>query len=129
MDIFQTPSGGRADSARAAAASHEHSWVAAPQLAMELGISRRTLTRWLHDTPLRFPRPRIVNKRLYFERGAVDCWKAEAAVTPAWLYHGPFVDEGTARANYRNAWKASYRWARIMRRQASPMITHRQASL
>jgi hypothetical protein len=41
---------------------------------------------------------------------------------PAWLYHGPFVDEAAARAfarNPRNAWKASYRWTRIMRRQAS----------
>jgi hypothetical protein len=42
---------------------------------------------------------------------------------PAWLYHGPFADETAARAfarpNPRNDWKASYRWARIMRRQAS----------
>jgi hypothetical protein len=42
---------------------------------------------------------------------------------PAWLYHGPFADEAAAHAfarpNPRNDWKASYRWGRIMRRQAS----------
>jgi hypothetical protein len=34
-------SGGHADSARAAAVSREHFWITAPQLAVELGISRR----------------------------------------------------------------------------------------
>jgi hypothetical protein len=30
-----------------------------------------------------FPRPRCVNKRLYFERVAVDAWKAATAVRMA----------------------------------------------
>jgi predicted DNA-binding transcriptional regulator AlpA len=80
LDILPIPSGGRADAARAAAASHEHSWVAAPQLAVELGISRRTLARWMRDIPMGFPSARCVNKRLYFERGAVEAWKTSTAV-------------------------------------------------
>jgi predicted DNA-binding transcriptional regulator AlpA len=80
VDIFPTPSEGRADAARSAFAAGQRSWVAAPDLAAELGISRRTLTRWLRDERLAFPRPRCVNLRLYFERGAVDAWKVKAAV-------------------------------------------------
>jgi hypothetical protein len=80
VDILPIPSGGRAD---AALASRQGAWVAAPYLAGELGISRRTLTRWLLDEGLQFPRPRCVNHRLYFERGAVDEWKAATAVRSA----------------------------------------------
>jgi predicted DNA-binding transcriptional regulator AlpA len=80
LDILPTPSGGRADSARAAVAFEQRSWVPATELAAELGISRRTLARWLRDIALGFPRPRLVNKRLYFERGAVEAWKTATAV-------------------------------------------------
>jgi hypothetical protein len=41
------------------------------------------LARWLRDIPMGFPRPRLVNKRLYFERGAVEAWKAATAVKAA----------------------------------------------
>jgi hypothetical protein len=46
-------------------------------------------------------------------------------------YHGPFADEATARANVtpKAVWKTSHRWDRVLRRQASPRITHRQASI
>jgi predicted DNA-binding transcriptional regulator AlpA len=83
LDILPTPSGGLADSARAAAASQEHFWITAPQLARELGISRRTLTRWLRTVPLGFPRPRVVNHRLFFERSAIEAWKTATAVKAA----------------------------------------------
>jgi excisionase family DNA binding protein len=61
----------------------QRSWVPATELAAELGISRRTLARWLRDIALGFPRPRIVNKRLYFERSDIDAWKASATVKSA----------------------------------------------
>jgi predicted DNA-binding transcriptional regulator AlpA len=83
LDILPTPSGGRADSARAAVAFEQCSWVPATELAAELGISRRTLARWLRDIALGFPRPRCVNHRLYFERGAVEAWKTSTAVKAA----------------------------------------------
>jgi hypothetical protein len=54
-------------------------WIPAPQLAAELGISRRTLGRWLRDVTLGFPRPRVVNNRLYFERSPVEAWKTATA--------------------------------------------------
>lgn len=83
-DILSTPSGGRADPARAAQyAEARGSWIPASDLAVELGISRRTLTRWLLDVALGFPRPRCVNHRLYFERGAVEAWKAATAIKMA----------------------------------------------
>jgi hypothetical protein len=83
LDILPTPSGGRADSARAAVAFEQRSWVPATELAAELGVSRRTLARWLRDIALGFPRPKIVNHRLYFERSAIEVWKTATAVKVA----------------------------------------------
>ena len=82
-DILQIPSGGRADAIRSALAHEQRSWIPASDLAAELGISRRTLTRWLLDAALAFPRPRCVNHRWYFERGAVEDWKSTTAVKTA----------------------------------------------
>ena len=49
--------------------------IPAPQLAGELGITRRTLARWLDDPVLGFPQPTRINNRLYFSRSAVEEWK------------------------------------------------------
>jgi predicted DNA-binding transcriptional regulator AlpA len=83
LDTMPIPSGGAADAVRAAAAFEQRSWIPAPELAAELGISRRTLARWLREIALGFPRPKIVNHRLYFERGEVDAWKTATAVKAA----------------------------------------------
>jgi hypothetical protein len=83
LDIFPTPSGGRADAARAALASQHSAWIPATDLAAELGVTWRTLARWMCDIALGLPRPRCVNHRLYFERGAVEAWKAATAIKMA----------------------------------------------
>ena len=83
LEIFPTPSGGRADSARGAVAFEQRSWVPATVLADELGITRRTLGRWLRDIRLGFPQPRRVNHRLYFERSSIEAWKTATAVKVA----------------------------------------------
>ena len=83
MDISPTPSGGRADAARSAFVTEQRSWVPATELAAELGVTRRTLARWMCDIALGLPRPRCVNHRLYFERGAVEAWKAATAIKAA----------------------------------------------
>ncbi len=84
LDILPVPpSAGRADAARTAAAFSQHSWIPAPELAAELGVSRRTLGRWLRDVALGFPRPKIVNHRLYFERNSIEAWKTATAVKVA----------------------------------------------
>jgi predicted DNA-binding transcriptional regulator AlpA len=83
VDIFPIPSGGRADSARADAALEQRSWIPAMALATEFGVARRTISRWLCDEALGFPRPRVVNKRLYFQRSDIDAWKASAAIKMA----------------------------------------------
>jgi predicted DNA-binding transcriptional regulator AlpA len=84
LDILPVPtSAGRADAARAVVAFEQRSWIPAPQLAAELGVTRRTLGRWLRDITIEFPRPKIVNHRLYFERSAVERWKTATAVKVA----------------------------------------------
>lgn len=52
-------------------------WVPQSQLAKELGVSRRTIERWVREenTDVRLPRPHVVNKRIYFDRAAIDEWK------------------------------------------------------
>jgi len=50
--------------------------IPAPQLSGELGITRRTLARWLDDPALGFRQPTRINNRLYFSRSAVETWKA-----------------------------------------------------
>jgi excisionase family DNA binding protein len=79
MDVMPTPSGGKADAARASK-FEQCEWIPTPQLARELGVSRRTLGRWLRDGALGFPRPHCVNRRLYFERHAIEAWKTATAV-------------------------------------------------
>jgi predicted DNA-binding transcriptional regulator AlpA len=85
--MLPIPSSGKADAefaARKASAKFPQSpWVPSTQLAAELGVCRRTLTRWLHDAGLGFPRPKIVNHRLYFERSEVEAWKTAVAIKMA----------------------------------------------
>jgi hypothetical protein len=83
LEIMPVPSGGMADAARAAGAFEQRSWIPATALAAELGVSRRTLARWLRDIALGFPRPKIVNHRLYFERSAIEAWKTATVVRSA----------------------------------------------
>ena len=81
---MSVPSGGRADAARAAVAFEQRSWIPATELAAELGVSRRTLARWLRDLALEFPPPKIVNHRLYVSaRNSIEVWKAATAVKAA----------------------------------------------
>jgi hypothetical protein len=83
LDTLPIPSGGRADAARSALAFEQSSWIPATDLAAELGVSRRTLARWLLDVALEFPRPKIINHRLYFERRSIEAWKGATAVKVA----------------------------------------------
>jgi excisionase family DNA binding protein len=77
------PSSWKADAARAAVAFEQRSWIPATALAAELGVSRRTIARWLRDERLAFPRPKVINRRLYFARGAVEAWKTAVAIKVA----------------------------------------------
>lgn len=51
--------------------------VPAPALAKEFGVNRRTISRWLVDDRLQFPKPTRINHRLYFRRVDVESWKIE----------------------------------------------------
>jgi hypothetical protein len=73
-----TPSSGAADAALAAAAGTK-TWVSAPALARELGISRKSPGRWMKRAAHGFPRPIILNHRLFFERDAIEAWKRAIA--------------------------------------------------
>ena len=47
-----------------------------PALARELGVSTRTISRWLMDTAVEFPKPIMIRGRNYFMRTSVETWKA-----------------------------------------------------
>ena len=54
-------------------------WVPISVIASELGVSRRTIARWMQGN---FPRPRRWNNRLYFHRDEIEAWKAAAPIAP-----------------------------------------------
>lgn len=54
------------------------SWIPGPALARELGVSSKTLARWTNNVYSGFPRPRVINKRLYFQRNEIEAWKEAA---------------------------------------------------
>ena len=64
-------------SARAVTAAAEtgDALVPLPAVADEFQRNRRTLTRWLKDEALGFPRPVRLNGRLYVSRAALEAWK------------------------------------------------------
>jgi len=43
------------------------------------GVSRRTLDRWMRDVTLGFPRPLVINNRLYFSLSEIEAWETECA--------------------------------------------------
>ncbi len=47
-----------------------------PAIARELGVSSRTVSRWMEDQNLGFPKPLRLRNRLYFARTALEEWKA-----------------------------------------------------
>lgn len=47
-----------------------------PAIARELGVSSRTVSRWMGDKSLGFPTPIRLRNRLYFPRTALEEWKA-----------------------------------------------------
>src|ERR1700730_12305069 len=118
LDISPIPSGRRARAlaSRSVFVSDQRSWVPATELAAELGVSRRTLTRWVCNIALGLPQPHCVNHRLYFERGAVEQWKAATAVKAAWgalISHAPEnrnpAKGGRVRASMF-AWRRTRDW-------------------
>jgi predicted DNA-binding transcriptional regulator AlpA len=50
--------------------------VPKPNLARELGVSSRTLSRWLSDIGVEFPKPVVIRGRNYFDRTSIEFWKA-----------------------------------------------------
>jgi predicted DNA-binding transcriptional regulator AlpA len=53
--------------------------VAAPVLASEFSVCRRTIGRWLEDGALEFPKPVRIKGRLYFSRQKIEEWKSKQA--------------------------------------------------
>ena len=47
-----------------------------PALAAELGVSSRTISRWLADVAVEFPKPIVIRGRSYFPRTAIEAWKS-----------------------------------------------------
>jgi predicted DNA-binding transcriptional regulator AlpA len=49
--------------------------IASRPLADEFGVSTRTLYRWCEDAEMQFPRPIIINRRMYFRRAKIAAWR------------------------------------------------------
>ena len=47
-----------------------------PDLARELGVCGRTLSRWMADPAMDFPPSIVIRGRHYFERVSFEGWKA-----------------------------------------------------
>lgn len=63
------------------------SWIPLPALARELGVHRRTLARWAaapESQWISFPKSKIFNRRLYFQRDEIEAWKAATEATSAY---------------------------------------------
>jgi predicted DNA-binding transcriptional regulator AlpA len=63
------------DALRIGTGSSDERLVPAPAVAIELGVTRRTLGRWFVDPRLEFPKPAEINRRLYFRRAEIEEWK------------------------------------------------------
>jgi predicted DNA-binding transcriptional regulator AlpA len=50
--------------------------VPKPGLARELGVSSRTISRWIETSSVEFPRPVRIRGRLFFHRDEVVEWTA-----------------------------------------------------
>jgi predicted DNA-binding transcriptional regulator AlpA len=48
--------------------------ITGPRLRDRLGISAPTLWRWLRNEALGFPKPMVINGRLFFEEDQVTAW-------------------------------------------------------
>jgi predicted DNA-binding transcriptional regulator AlpA len=53
--------------------------VSAPTVAEDLDVTRRTLGRSLQEEELEFPKPIVLNNRLYFRQREINTWKLERA--------------------------------------------------
>jgi predicted DNA-binding transcriptional regulator AlpA len=43
------------------------------------GIHRRTLSRWMQSHELNFPKPLVINNRLYFKEAEIRAWEVDCA--------------------------------------------------
>ena len=55
----------------------ENNLITKPALAAALGISSRTLSRWMADDLIAFPKSATVNGRHFFRIADVEGWKLE----------------------------------------------------
>jgi predicted DNA-binding transcriptional regulator AlpA len=54
-------------------------WLPSSTVTAKFGITRRTLDRWMRRDALDFPKPMVVNGRLYFLQDEIATWQRESA--------------------------------------------------
>lgn len=57
-------------------------WISAKTVADSCNVSSKTIWKWRRDPKIRFPAPRVINGRLYFDLGAVELWKSSNEEAP-----------------------------------------------
>ena len=72
--------------------------VAKSAIANEFGVSSRTISRWMSDASVGFPKPVDIRGLLYFSRSSIEEWKRNASRKSA--VSGS--DERAARAHRNN---------------------------
>jgi predicted DNA-binding transcriptional regulator AlpA len=62
-----------------ASAPLQTQWVSAKVVAASCNVSRKTIWKWRGDPKLAFPKPRVINRRVYFDQAAVEHWKKSSS--------------------------------------------------
>ncbi len=52
-------------------------YLTANQLCRRYGVCRRTISRWVQQPDLGFPKPTLINRRRYWPAEDLDVWEAE----------------------------------------------------
>jgi predicted DNA-binding transcriptional regulator AlpA len=63
--------------------------------ARRLGVTTRSIFRWVQDPELNFPKPCFINGRRYFSEGEIDLWRDSRIAAPSGaVFRGSPVPRG-----------------------------------
>jgi len=58
-------------------------WLPGPAVQRRYNKSRMTISRWVRDPKLDFPKPMVVNGRLFFAEDELEIWERRRAASAA----------------------------------------------
>jgi len=51
-------------------------WISRSKVGLRFGKAGRTISNWVADESLGFPKPVIIKGRVYFSEAAIEAWRA-----------------------------------------------------